>query len=59
MFKIEHIKDFKILEKPNTMLVDPAIISVTEKPASELFKLKTAAAAKEEEKDGGFYEPYS
>jgi hypothetical protein len=58
VFKIEHIKDFKILEKPNTMLVDPAIISVTEKPASELFKLK-AAAAKEEEKDGGFYEPYS
>lgn len=26
-FKIEHIKDFKIVEKPNTMLIDPAIIS--------------------------------
>lgn len=26
-FKIEHIKDFKIVEKPNTILVDPAIIS--------------------------------
>ena len=26
-FKIEHIKDFRIVEKPNTILVDPAIIS--------------------------------
>lgn len=28
-FKIEHIKDFKIMEKPNTMLIDPAIISTS------------------------------
>jgi len=26
-FKIEHIKDFTIVEKPNTILIDPAIIS--------------------------------
>ena len=26
-FKIEHIKDFRIVEKPNTILIDPAIIS--------------------------------
>jgi Scd6-like Sm domain len=26
LFKIEHIKDFKILEKPNTVLLDPAIV---------------------------------
>lgn len=28
VFKLEHIKDFKIIEKPNTSLLDPAIISV-------------------------------
>jgi protein LSM14 len=28
-FKIEHIKDFRIVEKPNTILLDPAIISTS------------------------------
>lgn len=27
LFKVELIKDFKILEKPNPILLDPAIIS--------------------------------
>ena len=26
-FKVDHIKDFKIMEKPNPTLLDPAIIS--------------------------------
>jgi protein LSM14 len=26
-FKVDHIKDFKIIEKPNLTLLDPAIIS--------------------------------
>ena len=26
-FKVDHIKDFKIIEKPNPTLLDPAIIS--------------------------------
>jgi len=30
-FKVDHIKDFKIIEKPNPVLLDPAIISSTEK----------------------------
>ena len=29
LFKVDHIKDFKILEKPNTTLLDPAIISTS------------------------------
>ncbi len=29
LFKIEHIKDFKILEKPNPILIDDAIISTS------------------------------
>lgn len=29
LFKIEHIKDFKILERPNTILLDPAIVSTS------------------------------
>lgn len=27
VFKVDHIKDFKILERANTTLIDPAIIS--------------------------------
>ena len=42
-FKLEHIKDFKIIEKPNPILVDDAIVSMSleakpkeeEKKASE------------------------
>jgi hypothetical protein len=30
IFKVDLIKDFKIIEKPNTNLVDPAIISINE-----------------------------
>jgi protein LSM14 len=56
VFKIEHIKDFKIMEKPNTMLVDPAIISVTEKPPAEMLKIKPK---QDDEKDSGFYEQFS
>jgi protein LSM14 len=26
-FKVDHIKDFRIIEKPNPVLLDPAIIS--------------------------------
>lgn len=29
LFKVDHIKDFKIIEKPNTVLLDPAIISTS------------------------------
>ena len=28
-FKVDHIKDFKIVEKPNPALLDPAIISTS------------------------------
>ena len=28
-FKVDHIKDFKIIEKPNPTLLDQAIISTT------------------------------
>lgn len=28
-FKVDHIKDFKIVEKPNPTLLDPAIISTS------------------------------
>lgn len=28
-FKVDHIKDFKIIEKPNPTLLDPAIISTS------------------------------
>jgi hypothetical protein len=31
-FKVDLIKDFKIIEKPNAQLVDPAIISMGKKP---------------------------
>jgi protein LSM14 len=36
-FKVDHIKDFKIIEKPNPTLLDPAIISTETKakPAAE------------------------
>lgn len=27
-FKVDHIKDFKIIEKPNPTLLDPAIIQI-------------------------------
>jgi protein LSM14 len=37
-FKIEHIKDFRIVEKPNTMLIDPAIISSSTSAASSTAK---------------------
>ena len=30
-FKVDHIKDFKIIEKPNPALLDPAIISTSNK----------------------------
>jgi hypothetical protein len=40
LFKIEYIKDFKILEKPNPMLIDDAIVSVSD----------TVTKGKEEEK---------
>lgn len=44
-FKIEHIKDFKIVEKPNPTLLDPAIIStqVENKPNA------TSSVKKEED----------
>ena len=29
LFKVDHIKDFKIIEKPNPALLDPAIISAS------------------------------
>ena len=29
LFKVDHIKDFKIIEKPNTTLLDPAIIQAS------------------------------
>ncbi len=32
-FKVDHIKDFKIIEKPNPTLLDPAIISTNNEPA--------------------------
>lgn len=28
-FKVDHIKDFKIIEKPNPTLLDPAILSTS------------------------------
>ena len=29
IFKVDHIKDFKIITKPDPILLDPAIISAT------------------------------
>lgn len=42
-FKVDHIKDFKIIDKPNPTLLDPAIISSSDKakpkpPAAEELK---------------------
>lgn len=39
-FKVDHIKDFKIIEKPNPVLLDPAIISSSNtqpKPTPEVY----------------------
>ena len=33
-FKVDHLKDFKILEKPNPILIDPAIISASDKASA-------------------------
>lgn len=35
IFKVDHIKDFKIIEKPNPTLIDPAIISISSQPKPE------------------------
>ncbi len=59
-FKIEHIKDFRIVEKPNTMLIDPAIISSSTSAASSTAKLEPAKVVsqppQEEKKD--FYNKF-
>lgn len=31
-FKVDHIKDFRIIEKPYPSLIDPAIISISSQP---------------------------
>jgi len=46
LFKIEHIKDFKILERPNTILLDPAIVATS---YNEPPKQNTQATKKEGE----------
>jgi len=39
-FKVDHIKDFKIIEKPNPVLLDPAIISSSGQKASDEEEVK-------------------
>jgi hypothetical protein len=50
LFKIEHIKDFKILERPNTILLDPAIVSTSYNEVAP--KQNTQATKKEGEQKG-------
>lgn len=47
LFKLEHIKDFKILEKPNPILIDEAIVST-----SSTITITNTSQSKEEEKNG-------
>lgn len=72
-FKVDLIKDFKIIEKPDPNLVDPAIISISNQPKAQaqekLQQLPTQQIERpprehkpqEESKDseGGFYQKFS
>ena len=44
-FKVDHIKDFKIIEKPNPVLLDPAIISSSNQKQDEEGKKPQSEAA--------------
>jgi hypothetical protein len=60
LFKIEHIKDFKILEKPNPMLIDDAIVSTVTKKEEEKEGDKKAEEKKGHGKNNvdGFFQEF-
>ena len=47
LFKVDHIKDFNIIEKPNPTLLDPAIISTS----NTITDNKKAEKKKDEEEE--------